>query len=62
MVDFTKKLKKYLREGGYSFERQGKGDREIGYSSLTTIRCDVDSSIDNVFCKEGKDSWSVENT
>jgi hypothetical protein len=29
MADYTKDLKKILREAGCSFERQGKGDHEL---------------------------------
>jgi hypothetical protein len=32
MGDYTKDLKKFLRENGCTFERQGKGDHEIWYS------------------------------
>ncbi len=45
MADFTKDLKKYLRENGCTFERQGKGDHEIWYSPITKIRFVVDNSI-----------------
>ncbi|PIP05041.1 MAG: hypothetical protein CO012_04925 [Syntrophobacterales bacterium CG_4_8_14_3_um_filter_49_14] len=45
MADYTKDLKKYLREAGCSFERQGKGDHEIWYSPITTIRFVVDNAI-----------------
>jgi hypothetical protein len=45
MADYTKKLKKYLREAGCEFERQGKGDHEIWYSPLTGIRFVVDQDI-----------------
>lgn len=45
MADYTKDLKKYLREAGCSFERQGKGDHEIWYSPITIIRFVVDNAI-----------------
>jgi len=45
MSDFTKRLKKYLRDADCSFERQGKGDHEIWYSPITKIRFVVDNSI-----------------
>jgi hypothetical protein len=45
MSDYTRELKKYLRESGCSFERQGKGDHEIWYSPFTVVRFVVDHSI-----------------
>jgi hypothetical protein len=42
---FTPQLKKLLSEAGCSFERQGKGDRQIWYSPLTNRRFVVDNSI-----------------
>jgi len=45
MADFTKDLKKYLRDNSCTFERQGKGDHEIWYSPITKIRFVVDNSI-----------------
>ncbi|WP_218576838.1 type II toxin-antitoxin system HicA family toxin, partial [Desulfobacter latus] len=37
MGDYTKDLKKFLRENGCTFERQGKGDHEIWYSPATAM-------------------------
>jgi hypothetical protein len=45
MADFSRELKQYLREAGCRFERQGKGDHEIWYSPITTIRFVVDNHI-----------------
>lgn len=45
MKSLTKDLKKYLREAGCYFERQGKGDHEIWYSPITQIKFVVDNSI-----------------
>ena len=45
MADFTKDLKKYLREAGCTFERQGKGDHEIWHSPVTAISFVVDNTI-----------------
>jgi predicted RNA binding protein YcfA (HicA-like mRNA interferase family) len=45
MGDYTKDLKKFLRENGCTFERQGKGDHEIWYSTATAIRFVVDNAI-----------------
>lgn len=45
MADFAPELKRILREGGCRFERQGKGDHEIWFSSITNTRFPVDSRI-----------------
>jgi len=45
MSDYSKKLKKALRDAGCNFERQGKGDHEIWFSPITEIRFVVDNSI-----------------
>jgi len=45
MADFTKDLKKILREAGCTFERQGKGDHELWYSPITAVRFVVDNAI-----------------
>ena len=45
MADYTKDLKKILREAGCSFERQGKGDHELWYSPITAVKFVVDNAI-----------------
>lgn len=45
MGNYTRELKKLLRENGCSFERQGKGDHEIWYSPITSKRFPVDDEI-----------------
>ena len=45
MTDYTKPLKKRLREADCEFERQGKGDHEIWFCPITGIRFVVDQSI-----------------
>jgi hypothetical protein len=45
MADYTKGLKKILREAGCTFERQGKGDHELWYSPITAVRFVVDNAI-----------------
>ncbi len=45
MSDFSKDLKKLLRDKGCFFDRQGKGDHEIWYSPITNIRFVVDNKI-----------------
>jgi len=43
--NFTRDLKRILRQAGCRQERQGKGDHEIWYSPLTDTRFPVDSRI-----------------
>jgi hypothetical protein len=43
MADYTRDLKKILREAGCTFERQGKGDNELWYSAITAVRFVVDN-------------------
>jgi hypothetical protein len=45
MSDFTPRLKEYLKEAGCYFERQCKGDHEIWYSPLNSVRFVVDNAI-----------------
>lgn len=43
--NYTRELKKYLREAGCYFVRHGKGDHEIWYSPLTNTNITVDGAI-----------------
>jgi len=45
MSDFTPRLKQILKEAGCHFERQGRGDHEIWYSPITSIRFVIDNKI-----------------
>ena len=45
MADYSPQLKKYLKEAGCRFERQGRGDHEIWFSPITQIRFVVDGRI-----------------
>jgi len=45
MESFTAQLKAILQRAGCQFERQGKGDHEIWFSPITTVRFPVDSKI-----------------
>lgn len=45
MGDYSKELKRLLREAGCTFVRQGKGDHEIWYSPITETNFPVDQSI-----------------
>jgi len=43
--NYTRELKKLLREKGCRYERQGRGDHEIWYSPVTSKRFPVDNEI-----------------
>ncbi len=45
MANYTRKLKGILRDNGCSFHRQGRGDHEIWYSSLSKCYFTVDGAI-----------------
>jgi hypothetical protein len=45
MADYSKDLKKHLRAAGCYFERQGKGDHEIWFSPITSVKFIVDNAI-----------------
>jgi hypothetical protein len=45
VANFSRDLKKMLREQGCRFHRQGKGDHEIWYSPTSDQYFTVDSSI-----------------
>ena len=47
MGGFTRELKQLLIDAGWYFERQGKGDHEIGYSPITKTRFTVDANINS---------------
>jgi len=48
MASYTAQLKALLLKAGCRFERQGKGDHEIWFSPITTIRFPVDSKIKSI--------------
>lgn len=43
--NYTRDLKRILRDAGCHFVRQGKGDHEIWYSPLTDTNFTVDGAI-----------------
>lgn len=45
MTDSSPPLKKQLHDAGCRFKRQGKGDHEIWYSSITGLSFVVDGVI-----------------
>jgi hypothetical protein len=45
VADFSRDVRRILREGGCYFVRQGKGDHEIWYSPITNATFSVDGKI-----------------
>jgi hypothetical protein len=45
VADFSREVRRILREGGCYFVRQGKGDHEIWYSPITNTTFPVDGKI-----------------
>ena len=45
MADYYRDLVARLREGGYEFKRQGRGDHEIWWNPATRIRVTVDKKL-----------------
>jgi len=45
MADYTRRLKRLLKDAGCSFVRQAKGDHEYWYSPLSEKHFPVDSHI-----------------
>jgi predicted RNA binding protein YcfA (HicA-like mRNA interferase family) len=45
VAEYEKKVRKVLKDNGYKFLRQGKGDHEIWHSTVTRISVSVDGKI-----------------
>jgi len=45
VAEYEKKVRKVLKDNGYRFLRQGKGDHEIWHSPKTNISVSVDGKI-----------------
>jgi HicA toxin of bacterial toxin-antitoxin, len=45
MADYGRELRKLLRDAGCEFVRQGRGDHEIWFSPISSIRFTVDGMI-----------------
>jgi len=45
VAEYERKVRKVLKEHGYKFSRQGKGDHEIWYSDITKVSVSVDGKI-----------------
>jgi len=45
MAEYEKRVRKVLKDNGYRFHRQGKGDHEIWYNPALNIKVTVDGKI-----------------
>lgn len=45
MADYTKKVRKFLSDNGFTVARKGKGDHVIWYNETTKKTVSVDSEI-----------------
>ena len=53
MADYYRDLVRLLREGGYEFKRQGRGDHEIWWNPKSGIRVTVDRKLKSKFTANG---------
>jgi predicted RNA binding protein YcfA (HicA-like mRNA interferase family) len=49
MADYYRDLVRLLRDAGYEFKRQGRGDHEIWWHLTTGIRVTVDRKLRSKF-------------
>ena len=47
MADYYRDLIRLLRDAGYEFKRQGRGDHEIWWSPRTGVRVTVDRKLNS---------------
>ena len=45
MADYYRDVIRYLRDNGYEFKRQGRGDHEIWWNPRTGVRVTVDRKL-----------------
>jgi predicted RNA binding protein YcfA (HicA-like mRNA interferase family) len=45
MADYYREVIRYLKESGYEFKRQGRGDHEIWWHPRTGLRVTVDRKL-----------------
>ena len=53
MADYYRDLIRLLREAGYEFKRQGRGDHEVWWNSTTGVSVTVDRKIKSRFTANG---------
>ncbi len=53
MADYYRDVVRLLKEGGYEFKRQGRGDHEIWWNPQTGVRVTVDRKLKSKFTANG---------
>jgi len=53
MADYYRDVIRLLRESGYEFRRQGRGDHEIWWNPQTGVRVTVDRKLKSKFTANG---------
>jgi predicted RNA binding protein YcfA (HicA-like mRNA interferase family) len=49
MADYYRDVVRLLRQAGYEFKRQGRGDHEIWWNSTSGIRVTLDRKLKSKF-------------
>ena len=53
MADYYRDVIRLLKENGFQFKRQGRGDHEIWWNSATTVSVVVDRKLRSRFTANG---------
>ena len=53
MADYYRDVIRLLRDGGFEFKRQGRGDHEIGWNQTTGDHVTVDRKLKSRFTANG---------
>jgi len=53
MADFYRDVIRLLRESGFEFKRQGRGDHEIWWNPKTGVRVTIDQKLTSKFTANG---------
>lgn len=53
MADYYRDVVRLLREAGYEFKRQGRGDHEIWWNARTGVCVTVDRKLTSKFTANG---------
>ncbi len=53
MADYYRDVVRLLRDAGYEFKRQGRGDHEIWWNPRTGVRVTVDRKLISKFTANG---------